>query len=114
MEVFYPMNTAEASQEIADLNLTYMLLAQKLLKKDRAGAMLLLGISDELADILVSMTLSQLVKLAANNFLLCAFRLNEIPAARVLDQAKTPALQQAHISIVLASARNAARLAMAA
>lgn len=108
------MNTTEASQEIADLNLTYMLLAQKLLKTDRAGAMLLLGVSEELADILIEMTLSQLVKLAANNFLLCAFRLNEIPAARMLDQAKTPALQQAHISIVLASSRNPAQLAMTA
>ena len=108
------MNTTEASQEIADLNLTYMLLAQKLLKSDRAGAMLLLGVSEELADILTGMTLSQLVKLAANNFLLCAFRLNEIPAARVLDRTKTAALQQAHISIVLASAGNPAQLALAA
>ena len=97
------MQAADASKEIADLNLTYMLLAQKLLREDRATAMLRLGISAEMADLLVGMSLGEVVKLATSNFVLCAFRLDELPIARtVMQDARERTLQQAHLSIVLA------------
>ena len=70
-------NAAQMSKEIVDLNLTYMLLAQKLLREDRAAAMLRLGISAEMADMLLAMSLAEVVKLATSNFVLCAFRLDE-------------------------------------
>ena len=106
------MTNASASQEIADLNLNYMLLAQKLLRQDREGAMLRLGVSPELADLLLGMTLSQVVKLANTNFVLCSFRLDN---ARLVHAAKSPALQATHISIVLASRNQSqTQLAMAA
>jgi|SRR6185369_653977 len=104
------MNNANASQEIADLNLNYVLLAQKLLRQDRASAMLRLGISGELADLLVRMTLAQIVKLANTNVVLCSFRLEN---ANLVQDAKSPSLQQAHINIVFASARSQPRVAMA-
>ena len=47
------MAATEMTKEIADLNLTYMLLAQKLLREDKAAAMLRLGISNEMADLLI-------------------------------------------------------------
>ena len=97
------MEPADATKEIADLNLTYLLLAQKLLREDRAGAMLRLGISAEMADLLGSMTLAEVVKLAASNFVLCAFRLDELPGVRsMLQPGREGALQQAHLSILLA------------
>ena len=97
------MQAAEATKEIADLNLTYMLLAQKLLRQDRATAMLRLGISAEMADLLAAMSLGEVVKLATSNFVLCAFRLDELPIARtVMQDARERTLQQAHLSIVLA------------
>jgi flagellar transcriptional activator FlhD len=49
---------ASASKEIADLNLTYLLLAQKLLREDKASAMLRLGLSAEMADLLIGMSLA--------------------------------------------------------
>ena len=51
------MNEAsgDISKEIGDINLAYMLLAQKLVKHDRAAAMLKLGVSRELADMLAGM-----------------------------------------------------------
>jgi flagellar transcriptional activator FlhD len=102
------MSTAEASKEIADLNLNYMLLAQKLLREDRASAMLRLGIGPEMADLLGGMSLSEVVKLASSDFVLCAFRLDELPIARtVMQDPRERPLQQAHLSIVLA-AQNAA------
>lgn len=100
------MTTVDASKEIADLNLTYMLLAQKLLREDKAAAMLRLGISGEMADLLAGMSLAETIKIAASNFVLCAFRLDELPIVQsVMQGERQPALQQAHISIVLAGAR---------
>jgi flagellar transcriptional activator FlhD len=102
----------EASKEIADLNLTYMLLAQKLLREDRAAAMLRLGVSAEMADLLIGMSLAETIRIAASNFVLCAFRLDELPIVKSVMQGERQAsLQQAHISIVLSGAQAAARAA---
>ena len=99
------MAPPEMSKEIADLNLTYMLLAQKLLREDKAAAMLRLGLSSEMADLLGGMSLAETIRLAASNFVLCAFRLDELPIVQnVIHGGRQPALQQAHISILLAGA----------
>lgn len=98
------MNGVEVSKEISDLNLNYMLLAQKLLRQDRAAAMFRLGITRELADMLVGMSLSQIVRLAATNFVLCGFRLADVPCMGIMVQdSKDQSLQQAHLSILLAA-----------
>ncbi|HET8747087.1 MAG TPA: flagellar transcriptional regulator FlhD [Ramlibacter sp.] len=103
------MPSADASREIADLNLTYMLLAQKLLREDRAAAMLRLGIGAETADLLLAMSMGEVVKLATSNFVLCGFRLHDLPIARtVMQDARECTLQQAHLSIVLAGQAAAA------
>ena len=103
------MDAPDAAKEIADLNLTYMLLAQKMLREDKAAAMLRLGISPEMADLLIGMSLGEVVKIASSNFVLCGFRLDELPIFRtVMQSAKDRSLQQAHISIVLAGAQNEA------
>lgn len=91
------------SREIGELNLAYMLLAQKLVKQDKAEAMFRLGVGRELADLLANMSLSQIVKLAASNFLLCSFRLDDRPMFAVVGEGKEPALQQAHMSILMAA-----------
>lgn len=98
---------SEIFREIGDINLAYMLLAQKLVKQDRAAAMFRLGIGDELADLLASMTLAQIVKLASSNLLLCSFRLEDNPMFAVMGQQKDGALQQAHMSILMAARRQA-------
>ncbi len=100
----------DASKEIADLNLTYMLLAQKLLREDKAAAMLRLGTSNEMADLLIGMSLAEIIRIASTNFVLCAFRLDELPIVKNIMQAgeRQPMLQQAHISILLAGAQQQA------
>jgi flagellar transcriptional activator FlhD len=103
------MDPAEASKEIADLNLTYLLLAQKLLRQDRSAGMLRLGVSPEMADLLGNMSLPEVIKLAASNFVLCAFRLDELPGVRsMLQPGRDTALQQAHLAILLAGAQQQA------
>jgi hypothetical protein len=48
------------------------------------------------------------VKLATSNFVLCAFRLDELPVIRnVVQGERARSLQQAHLSIVLTGAQNA-------
>ena len=109
------MTAPDASREISDLNLTYMLLAQKLLRQDRAAAMLRLGISAEMADLLAGMSLAEVIKIASSNFVLCAFRLDELPIVKsVMQGERQAALQQAHISIVLAGAQHQAAVSAAA
>lgn len=94
----------DISKEIGDINLAYMLLAQKLAKQDRAAAMYRLGVGRELADLLANMSLTQIVKLAASNFLLCSFRLDDHPMFAVFGEGnKEPALQQAHMSILMSA-----------
>ena len=85
------MAATEMTKEIADLNLTYMLLAQKLLREDKAAAMLRLGISNEMADLLIGMSLAETIRIAASNFVLCAFRLDELPLAPLPLPAAEPA-----------------------
>lgn len=93
----------EMHKEIGDINLAYMLLAQKLVKQDKAAAMFRLGIGSELADLLASMSLSQIMKLAASNLLLCSFRLENQPMLTVAADEKSSGLQQAHMSILMAA-----------
>lgn len=103
------MDATDAAKEIADLNLTYMLLAQKMLRDDKPAAMLRLGISPEMADLLTGMSLNEVVRIATSNFVLCGFRLDELPIFRtVMQGTRDRTLQQAHISIVLAGAQNQA------
>ncbi|GAC1603749.1 MAG: flagellar transcriptional regulator FlhD [Ramlibacter sp.] len=101
------MDATDDARQITDLNLAYMLLAQKLLREDRTAAMLRLGTSAEMADLLIAMSLADVIRVASSNFVLCAFRLDELPIFRtVMQGAGERSLQQAHISILLAGAQH--------
>jgi hypothetical protein len=69
------------ANDIGDLNLAYLLLAKRLVSEDIALAMYRLGMSRELADLLGSLSLSQIVKLAGSSLLLCRFRFDDHPDA---------------------------------
>lgn len=89
--------------EIGDVNLSYLLLAQRLLREDRATAMFRLGLSSELAELLGNLSLSQVVKLAASSLLLCRFRFDDHAILSALTHdGRDIALQQAHAAILLA------------
>lgn len=92
--------------EIGDLNLTYLLLAQRLVREDVATAMFRMGLSREVADLLGNLSLSQIVKLAASSLFLCRLRLDDQPILSALTQnGKSLPLQQAHAAIVLSGQR---------
>ena len=71
------MNTDAMLDEIRDANLTYLMLAQALIRKDRAQALFRLGLSEEVADLVAGLTAAQILKIAASNMLMCSFRFDD-------------------------------------
>ena len=59
------MNTEQLLGEIREMNLGYMLLAQQMIKSDKATGMFRLGISQDVADILEQLTPGQIMKMTA-------------------------------------------------
>lgn len=99
------MNTADNSllADIREVNLSYLLLAQRMLRDDHAASMFRLGFSAEVADILMRLSPAQLVKLAGSSSLLCRFRFDDYGLLSALTQdVLGGALQQAHATILLA------------
>ncbi|MGN6317635.1 flagellar transcriptional regulator FlhD [Trinickia sp.] len=96
--------TSEMLSEIKEVNLSYLLLAQRLLREDKAMGMFRMGISDQLADVLASLSFAQTVKLAASNQLLCRFRFDDHAILSSLaDKGKAGSLAQTHSAILMAS-----------
>jgi flagellar transcriptional activator FlhD len=89
--------------DIREVNLSYLLLAQRMLRDDYAASTFRLGFSNEVADILMRLSPAQLVKLASSSSLLCRFRFDDYGLLSALTQdVLGGALQQAHATILLA------------
>lgn len=71
------MNADQILMEIRETNLSYLMLAQNLIRTDREQALFRLGISEEAADLLVTLSPAQVLKLAASNTLLCRMRVDD-------------------------------------
>jgi flagellar transcriptional activator FlhD len=71
------MNDDQLSQEIRDANLTYLMLAQNVIRKDKAEALFRLGISEESANLIATLSPAQIFKIAASPMLLCRFRVDD-------------------------------------
>ena len=69
--------TSEMLSEIKEINLSYLLLAKRLLRADKAMGMFRMRINDQLVNVLANLTLAQTVKLAASNQVLCRFRFDD-------------------------------------
>ena len=96
--------TSQMLNEIREVNLSYLLLAQRLLREDKPTGMFRMGISDQLADVIANLSLAQTVKLAASNQMLCRFRFDDHAVLSALaDKDKAGALAQAHSAILMAS-----------
>jgi flagellar transcriptional activator FlhD len=101
------MTDEQMTAEIREANLTYLMLAQNLIRKDKVEAQFRLGISEESADLLVTLSPAQLSKIASSNMLLCRFRMDDEvvwglltnQTARKVDNDATTRL---HASILMA------------
>lgn len=98
------MNETSLINEIEDLNLTYLLLAQRMLQTDRPSAMFRLKIDSDMAELLLSLSARQLAKLARSNQLLCRFGYNDAAQLRaVTHHQREQDLSGFHASLLLAS-----------
>lgn len=95
----------ENAQNIKDLNLSYLLLAQSLIKmEDKVAASFHLGLTEPLMNILKNLSISQLVKLASTNQLICQLRINSEAAIDFLTKdSRIDALQHLHTGIMLST-----------
>jgi flagellar transcriptional activator FlhD len=71
------MSNEQMTAEIREANLTYLMLAQSLIRQDKAEALFRLGVTEEAADILGALSASQILKLASSSVLLCHFRVED-------------------------------------
>lgn len=71
------MNTEQILAEIREANLSYLMLAQTLIRADREQALFRLGINEETATVIAKLTPAQLMKMSVGNTLLCRFRMDD-------------------------------------
>ncbi len=63
--------------EIREANLSYLILAQSLIRADRAQALFRLGISEQVAELIAALTPGQILKVASGKMLMCRFRFDD-------------------------------------
>ena len=78
------MDQNQMLAEIREANLTYLMLAQSLIRQDRAEALFRLGLSEEAADLISTLSPAQIMKIASGNMLLCRFRADDEMVWRLL------------------------------
>ncbi len=71
------MNADQILTEIREANLSYLMLAQSLIRADREQALYRLGVSEETAAMIGALTPAQMMKIAQTNTLLCRFRMDD-------------------------------------
>ncbi|MGN6806876.1 MAG: flagellar transcriptional regulator FlhD [Trinickia sp.] len=93
----------ETLDSIREINLSYIMLAQRMLREDKAIGMFRLGLSSQLAELLAGLSLAQCVKLASSDQLLCFFRFNDHSMLSALTQtARNTDVAATHAAILLA------------
>ena len=97
------MGTDQIVGEIRETNLSYMLLAQQMLRQDKATAMYRLGIGQDVAEIMEGLTSAQMLKMAGSNMLLCRFRFDDqILLEMLTNYNKDRVMSQSHAAILMA------------
>ncbi len=100
------MNADQILSEIREANLSYLMLAQSLIRADREQALYRLGISEESASLIALLAPSQMMKIASSNTLLCRFRMDDDLAWGLLTNhgksAANDVTTRLHASILMA------------
>ncbi len=90
--------------EIRDANLAYLMLAQQMIRADKASAIFRLGIDDEIAELIKHLSNVQILKLASTNIMLTRFRFDDSAVLGMLTNSnKEKSLVQSHVAILMAS-----------
>lgn len=100
------MNTEQILAEIREANLSYLMLAQSLIRSDKEQALFRLGVSEETATLIGALTPAQMMKVATGNTLLCRFRMDDDMVWNLLTNhgkgAANDGMSRLHASILMA------------
>ncbi|RUO59066.1 flagellar transcriptional regulator FlhD [Pseudidiomarina insulisalsae] len=91
--------------ELQEINLSYLLLVQKLLNEDRELALFRLKIDEELADFIGDLSIRELTMLAKQPQVLLRPCLCDVTALReVLSNNKAEGMRETHLAMLMAAA----------
>ena len=100
------MTPEQILAEIREANLSYLMLAQSLIRSDREQALYRLGISEDTASLIGTLSSAQMMKIAQSNTLLCRFRMDDDLVWGLLTShgkaAANDAVSRMHASILMA------------
>lgn len=97
------MNMNDMVAEMRDANLSYLMLAQQMIRADKATAIFRLGISTEIANLLDGLNTAQILKLSSTNMMLARFRFDDGAILGMLtNYTKDRALAHSHAAILMA------------
>ena len=97
------MTANDMMAEIRDANLSYLMLAQQMIRADKVTAIFRLGIAGEIADLIEGMSNAQILKLAGGNMMLARFRFDDSAILSMLtNYNKDRVLAQSHAAILMA------------
>ena len=100
------MTADQILAEIREANLSYLMLAQSLIRVDRDQALYRLGVNEDTAKLIDTLTPAQMMKIATGNTLLCRFRMDDDIVWNLLTshgkQAANESVNRLHASILMA------------
>ncbi|WP_130831371.1 flagellar transcriptional regulator FlhD [[Erwinia] mediterraneensis] len=98
------INEEDYLQSIHNINLSYLILAQQLIREDKISAGFRLGLPEETIEFLKELSLPQLIKLSTSSQLICRLRLDDEKVIGCLTKdSRIDALQQIHTGILLST-----------
>jgi flagellar transcriptional activator FlhD len=104
------MKTEQLLNEIREANLSYLMLAQGMVKADKDTAMFRLGVSEDVANVLEKLSPAQILRMANNNMLLFRFRFDDSMIVDMLSDYGNGKLMAGTHAAVLMTAQPAAGL----
>ena len=100
------MTADQILAEIREANLSYLMLAQSLIRVDTEQALFRLGVSEDTARLIGALTPAQMMKIATTNTLLCRFRMDDDVVWNLLTNhgkgAANDTTSRLHASILMA------------
>ena len=105
---------AQIKAEIRDANMAYLNMAQSFIQKDLPSAVKILGMSQDAAEIIKTLSESQKTSIADSDILLCRFGVSDDVVWKLLTSHPAPKPEAEHAKRLLADILLAGRLAVAA
>jgi flagellar transcriptional activator FlhD len=102
------MSTDQLMNDIRDANLSLLMLAQHLIRTDKAQALYRLGLSEAVADLIAQLSPQQLLRVASRGVLMCTMRFNDETIWALLSEPRQPAntvassMNRLHASVLMA------------